>query len=90
MNIWKGKRKAAILLQYSQQILNENSEFGKVIIKDFEREKRKLFIRDSIRVLEWRMNQGYNADDFAQNMFSVLYTGRCYKISRIVKKLLLK
>jgi hypothetical protein len=90
MNIWKGKRKAAILLQYSQQLLKDNPEFDKVIIKDFEREKRKLFMRDSIRVLEWRRSQGYNADDFVQNMFSVVYTGRCYKIPRIVKKLLLK
>lgn len=90
MNLWKGKRKAGILLQYSQQLLNENKDFDKAIIKDFEREKRRLFMRDSIRVLKWDMRSGYNADDFAQNMFSVVYTGRCYKIPRIVKKLILK
>jgi hypothetical protein len=90
MNKWKGRRKAAIMLQYSQELLRDSPELDKVIKKDFEREKRKLIARDSIRVLEWRTNQGYNADDFMQNMFSILFTGRCYKIPRIVKKLLLK
>jgi hypothetical protein len=90
MNIWKGRRKAGILLQYSQELADAKLDFDKVILKDFEREKRKLINRDSIRVLKWDKRAGYNGDDFMQNMFSVLFTGQCYKIPRIVKKLLLK
>jgi hypothetical protein len=90
MNLWKGRRKAGILLQYSKQLADENPEFDKLVKNDFEREKRKLIQRDSIRVLNWEMRKGYNGDDFVQNMFSIVFQGRCYKIPRIVKKLILK
>lgn len=86
----KGRTKAGILLQYSQELTANEEAFNSRIKKDFEREKRKLIKRDSIRVLNWNMRSGYNADDFMLNMFSVVFTGWAYKIPRIVKKLLLK
>jgi len=87
---WKGRRKAGILLRYSQELLSEPEAFKQKVKTDFEREQRKLINKDSIRVLTWDRREGYNADDFVQNMFCVMYTGRCYKIPRIVKKLILK
>jgi hypothetical protein len=86
----KGRTKAGILMQYSQELTTDEVAFKSMLKKDFEREKRKLIKRDSIRVLYWNMRSGYNQDDFMLNMFSVVYTGWAYKIPRIVKKLLLK
>lgn len=86
----KGRTKAGILIQYSQDLTKYEDEFKSRVKKDFEREKRKLIKKDSIRVFNWNMQSGYNQDDFVQNMFSVVYTGWAYKIPRIVKKLLLK
>jgi hypothetical protein len=89
-NIWHGRRKAGVLLRYGQELLTEPEGFRQKVKNDFEREYRKLINKDSIRVLNWDRREGYNGDDFMQNMFSILYTGRCYKIPRIVKKMLLK
>jgi hypothetical protein len=89
-DIWKGRRKAGILLQYSQELLSETEAFEQKVKTDFERERRKLIKKDSIRVLKWDRREGYNGDDFVQNMFSVVYTGRCYKIPLIVKRMILK
>jgi hypothetical protein len=86
----KGRTKAGIIMQYSQELTADGEAFKSMIKKDFESEKRKLIKRDSLRVLYWNQRSGYNADDFMLNMFSVVYTGWAYKIPRIVKKLLLK
>lgn len=83
-------RKAGIILQYSQEQLNALDELDKIIQDDFDRERLKLIKKKSIRVLKWDRRAGYNGDDFMQNMFSVLFQGRSYKIPRIIKKLLLK
>jgi hypothetical protein len=85
-----GRIKAGILMQYSQELTADEVAFKSMIKKDFEREKRTLIKRDSLRVLYWNMQSGYSEDDFMLNMFSVVYTGWAYKIPRIVKKLLLK
>jgi hypothetical protein len=81
--------KAGILLRYSPELLIVKEDLKQKIENDFKKEQRKLIIKDSIRVLKWDRREGYDADDFMLNMFSVVYTGRCYKIPRIVKKILL-
>jgi hypothetical protein len=86
----KGRIKAGILMRYSQELTADEEAFKSMLKKDFQREKRRLIKRDSIRVLNWNMQSGYNADDFMLNMISVVYTGWAYKIPRIVKNLLLK
>jgi hypothetical protein len=89
-DIWKGRRKAGILLRYSQELLTDIDEFKQRVVNDFKTEQRKLIIKDSIRVLTWDKREGYNGDDFMQNMISIVFQGRCYKIPRIVKKMILK
>jgi hypothetical protein len=86
----RGRIKAGILMRYSQELTEDEDAFKKIVINDFEREKRRLIKKDSIRVLNWNIQSGHTDDDYVLNMFSVVYTGWAYKIPRIVKKLLLK
>jgi hypothetical protein len=90
----KSGLKAAVLLQYSQelqeelQLLNKTmNDLTNLVRKGFETQKRKLLLKDSIRVLNWYMKRGHSADDFTQNMYSVVFTGKGYKVPRIVKRL---
>lgn len=82
--------KTAILLQYPEELIKSANDITDFIRKDFESQKRKLLVKDSIRVLKWCMTHGYNGDDFVQNLYSVVFTGKGYKVSRIIKKMLLK
>lgn len=83
-------QKAGILLQYSEDLINSANDLTTFIRKDFDRERRKLLIKDSIRVLKWTMRHGLNGDDFVSNLYSIIFTGKGYKVPRIVKKMLLK
>lgn len=83
-------QKAGILLQYSEDLIKSANDITAFIRNDFERQKRKLLIKDSIRVLKWNMRHGHNGDDFVRNLYSIVFTGKGYKVSRIVKKMLIK
>jgi hypothetical protein len=81
--------KAGILLQYSKEFINEIDDIRKglndhtsIIRKAFEKQKRDLLIKQSIRVLKWDMRSGQNGDDFVRNLYSVVFTGKGYKVPR--------
>jgi hypothetical protein len=90
----KSGMKAAIHLQYSQDLVDSIKEsieatqkLHDLIKEGFNRERRRLLSKQSLKVLEWNMAHGYNGDDFVKNMYSIVFTGRAYKIPRIVKRL---
>jgi hypothetical protein len=82
--------KAGILLQYSEDQIKLADDITHFVRKEFDKEKRKLLIKDSVRVLKWSMRHGHNGDDFINNLYSIVFTGRSYKVPRIVKNMLLK
>lgn len=86
----KSGHKAGIHLQISQELIdpkNEGARLVSVIKEGFEKERRRLLIKKSIRVLNWTMKHGHNGDDFVRNMYTVVFTGKGYKVPRIVKRL---
>lgn len=71
--------------------LQQDVEAMTCLIKDAAKKNIiRLLKKKSIRVLKWNMQTGLHGDDFIQNTFTVLFTGKGYKIPRIIKNMLLK
>ena len=66
----------------------DNTELAKDTIKDmFIKQRNHFVINKSIRVLNWNQRSGYDGDDIIKNMFTVHYSGKGYRIPRIIKRL---
>jgi hypothetical protein len=85
-----GNTKAGILIHVDRRLIDSTRDIVAIVRKDFESHKRNLLIKESVRVLKWNMQHGLNGDDFIKNMYSVVFTGKSYKVPRIIKKMLLK
>lgn len=81
--------KVGFRIQVSNDLKDDKPLLAEAIGAEYRRQNRAL-IRRSIRVLGWDLKTGYDGDDFMRNMTTMLFTGKGYKISRIIKKHLLK
>lgn len=68
------------------QINNDIDQFKPLLRDMFIKQQNRLAIKKSIRVLKWEKRSGYDGDDFMHNMFTVAFTGKGYRISRIIKR----
>lgn len=65
----------------------DNIDELNALVKDISKKNIKhLAIKKSIRVLKWDKRSGYDGDDFMRNMFTIAYTGKGYRIPRIIKR----
>lgn len=53
----------------------------------FIKQQNNLALKKSIRVLSWNIKSGYDGDDFVKNMITIVFTGKGYRIPRIIKRL---
>jgi hypothetical protein len=51
----------------------------------FVKQQKHLAFKKSMRVLKWDIKIGYDGDDVVRNLVTVLFTGKGYRISRIIK-----
>lgn len=47
-------------------------------------------LKKSVSVMNIKIIEGYNNDDFAYSQFTILAKGDAYKINRIIKNMLMK
>lgn len=65
----------------------DNIEDVNALVKDIStKNKKHLAVKKSIRVLNWNQRSGYDGDDFMYNVFTIVYTGKGYRIPRIIKR----
>lgn len=76
-------------IQVSNELKEDKKLLAELVGTEYRRQNKAL-IRKSIRVMSWDLRSGYDGDDFMQNMTTMLFTGKGYKIPRIIKKMLLK
>lgn len=83
----KSGMKVGFNIKVAGEMLDKIEEV-KVLVNDISiKNKKHLAIKKSIRVLKWDQRSGYDGDDFMRNVFTIVYTGKGYRIPRIVKRL---
>lgn len=55
----------------------------------FEKQRRELLSKKSLRIITWETTAGYNGDDFMRNQFTVVIDVIAIKVSRIIKRMLI-
>lgn len=79
--------KVGFNIKAAGEINNDIDQFKPLLRDIFIKQQNHIAIKKSIRVLKWEKRVGYDGDDFMRNMFTIAYTGKGYRIPRIIKRL---
>lgn len=78
--------KVGFNIKVSAEIQSNVKELTAMTRDIFIKQQNRLAIKKSIRVLSWEMKSGYDGDDFMRNMVTVVFSGKGYRIPRIIKR----
>ena len=82
--------KVGFHIQVSESLLEDREVLSNILREQSTSEIHRLIKRKSIKVNTWRMQMGRISDDFIRSMVTFVFTGKAYKIPRIIKNRLLK
>lgn len=73
-------------IKVSGELQNDTKAVTEITRGILIKQQNHLAIKKSTRVLKWDIKVGYDGDDIVRNLVTVLFTGKGYRIPRIIKR----
>lgn len=73
-------------IKVSGELQNDTKAVTEMTRSVFIKQQNHLAFKKSMRVLKWDIKVGYDGDDIVRNLVTVLFTGKGYRIPRIIKR----
>jgi hypothetical protein len=73
-------------IKVSAEVQSDVKALTEITRDIFIKQQNHLAVKKSTRVLKWDIRIWHDGDDVVRNLITALFTGKGYRISRIIKR----